>query len=721
MANDRWKNASITIRVPSPAALLKTNWSYWGIAFLLAPSLVWIYKDHSVWPWDQAWYGQVSADLWFWLGHSLRQWIATMADGLNMKPPGVSWLGQWFVPLGAVFGSIEAALLFSVLLTQFAMLFVLFRVGQGIFPGSRTIPAAGVLFAAASQLFTGLSHQMFVEPLQGLATVWAFYVAVKAPDWPKSTTVVHLGAALVLGLLAKATTPLYCLAPCLYSAYFLVRRPGAPDFRAEWKSRPSRILIVVFGCLAILCALWFFRHLGEVWRHVRDASSGDIALAYGSRDSLSHKLVLWWGLLVQSFLGPCLSWGCLAAILVAGVAYPSLRNRSSGTPRLSVRPVAVLSAIQTGLMLLVFSLNITVDSRYMYALLPCASILFMQICDFLPREALSALIALGAVQWALVNCLSLGIAFPLQDQSNWLHAIYSDRTQYDEISRAVRLTDSPGRYNIVAIEEPWLNANSASFFAAKQSLKTGARGYYTSIGYAQGDIGAAMRRIEDFQARRVITLDEPHQSSGPNYFNLVSSPVLERMRSDSRFTQFPFESRAGIVIFRFAPGDTASREEPDATGNPVQTPPADPRSVPEAVSRAKPRNRGKSSLGWVNGELPAQENGGRVFRVKGGALRSCLGWAFDDGDNSTPEEVWIELTHSGTGQRYYWEAARYSRPELADSFKLPSIRMAGIRCREPGIRLPPGTYRTRIYQAVGATVIVSDLSTYESSPVIAVE
>jgi hypothetical protein len=644
-----------------------------------------------------------------------------MADALYMKPPGISWLGQSFVPLGAVFGSTEAALLLSVLLTQVAMLFFLFRVGVGIVPGRRLIPAAGVLYAAASQLFVGLSHQMFVEPLQGLATVWVFYIAVKCPDWPKSRIMVHLGAALVLGLLAKATTPLYCLAPCLYCGYFLVRKPGAPDFQAEWKLWPSRILIVVFGCLAMVCALWYCRHLADVWQHVRDASSGDVALAYGSREPISHKLVVWWGLLVQSFLGPCLSWGCLIAILVASVVYPSFGSPSSGKHRLSVHPVAVLSAVEIGLMLFVFSLNITVDSRYMYALLPCASILFMQICAFLPGKALAALMAVGAVQWALVNGVSLGIAADLSDQSQWLEPAQSDRSQYDEMTRAVQLTDSPGQYNIVAVEEPWLNANSASFFAAKRSLKGGPRSYYTSVGYAQTDIGATMRRIEEFQTRFLITLDESHQSSTPNFLNVVSSRVLERMRSDSRFTQVPFESRNGVVIFRFDPGTKAIQEGPGGTDNRVKPVLVDPGSTPEAVSRGKPLSRGKSSLGWVNGKLPTQGHRGRIFVVKGGDLQSCLGWAFDDADNSTPEEVWIELTHSVTGQHYYWRAIRYSRPELAGAFKLPSIRMAGIKCQEPGIRLPPGTYTTKIYQAVGTTTIVSDLNAYEPSPVVIVE
>ena len=73
---------------------------------LLAPSLVWIAEDRTVWPWDQASYGEVSSDLWFWMWHSFRRWVGELADGLNMKPPGVVWLGQLFVPLRHIFGSV---------------------------------------------------------------------------------------------------------------------------------------------------------------------------------------------------------------------------------------------------------------------------------------------------------------------------------------------------------------------------------------------------------------------------------------------------------------------------------------------------------------------------------------------------------------------------------------------------------------------------------------
>ena len=118
MENHHQSAGSVTVPLPSSRDPSGINWSYFRIALLLAPSLIWIHRDHSVWPWDQAWYGQVCADLWFWLGHSPARWIATMGNGLDKKAPGISWFGKLFVPLGAVSGTIEAALLFSILLTQ---------------------------------------------------------------------------------------------------------------------------------------------------------------------------------------------------------------------------------------------------------------------------------------------------------------------------------------------------------------------------------------------------------------------------------------------------------------------------------------------------------------------------------------------------------------------------------------------------------------------------
>ena len=528
------------------------------VAVFVLPSLVWIVRDRTVWPWDQAWYGEVSVDLWYWLGHSSRLWTREMLTGLYMKPPGIVWLGQFFVPLRGLFGSVETALLFSIVLTEFVMLVILLKIGQRMAPQSRLVPLGAVFLASSTQLFVGLSHQFLVEPLQGLAVAWCFYIALRSPDWPKARIAVHLASALVLGALAKATTPLYCLMPCAYCGYIWLRKPSGLDFATEWKSRSSRALVLVFGLTGILCSLWYIRNIRAVWQHVHDASFGDLALGYGTRDSVLNKLIVWSRIFDQSFLDPYLYWVCVAAILLAGGFALYRRARALPEHRLRVQPVAVLSVIQAGLLLFAFSLNITVEPRVLYAMLPCVVILLVQLLVFVPRIALVALLALGAAQWIVVNGASLGLTERLANQSQWLVALQADSSQYDELSRVVNLTSDVGeRYNIVGVEYPWLNANSAAFFAAKERLKTGTRSYYTSLGYAEKDVDVAMRRIEELKTRYLITVSEKYQSE-PNFVNVVPLPVLERVRRDSRFTQCAFPSERGVVLFRFVSGSQAT-------------------------------------------------------------------------------------------------------------------------------------------------------------------
>ena len=593
--------------VPSRCNVSGTTWAYLMMAVLLTPSFIWISRDHSVWPWDQAWYGEVSVDLWFWLRHSLERWWGEMINGLYLKPPGIVWLGQFFVPFRGIFGSVEAALLFSILMTQFVVLALLFKIGQQMAPQSRLIPVVGVLFAAGSQLFVGLSHQFFVEPLQTLAVVWCFYIALRSTDWPKPRVAIHLGSALILGVLAKATTPFYCLVPCVYCSYFLFRKRSDLNVtnESEWRSRSSGALILLFGLLGILSAFWYVHNLASVWQHVRDASSSDIALNYGWRDSVMHKLILWSLLLNPSFLYPYLLLGCIAAVLWGALLAVYQLTRPARQLHLNIQPLAVLSVIQIGLLLFIFSLNVTVDSRYMYALLPGVVILCMQVCMFVPRAVLVVLIVFGSAQWVTANRYSFTRVDRLADQSNWLIPLQTNSAQYEEITRVVRFTSDGGdRYNIVGIQEPWLNENSAAFFAAKERLKSGIRNYYTSLGYAEKDPNAAMRRIEELQTYYLITLSEQYQSIPPNFVNIVSRPVLERVRRDRRFTQCPFPSDDGIVVFQFAPGSDTNTTSPP-TSSDGAWPTVSTKAVLPAISRAKadtqdqPTQHGVSTQGCV--------------------------------------------------------------------------------------------------------------------------
>jgi hypothetical protein len=544
------KKLSSAVSIPHPDGAPRDIWVYALLSVLLAPSAAWIALDHAVWPWDPAWYGEVSVDLWFWLGHSLRQWCSVMETGLSTKPPGTVWIGQFFVPFGQFLGSIEAGLLLSVLLTQFGLLLLILRIGQQMLPDTKLVAVAGTVFAAGAQLFVGLSHEFFPEPLQALSVAWFFFVVSKSAQWPKPRIALHLTGALILGALAKATTPLYCLIPGIYSAYVILRKPKTSSFADEWKSVSSRLLMVSCGLAGIAGALWYANNLGYVWQHVREASSGQIALQYGFRASVIRKLIVWAALLHQSFLAPYLLWVLLAAAIMA-VAIRLWPGAVRPKPAPGIRLLLLLSLFQIVFVLLVFSTNDTVESRYLFALLPSLAILFMSVCAQLPgRGVLAILIALSGLQWIVVNDAALRASNWIANRSQWLLQLDSSRSHFDDLTHIIQLTSTvPGRYNIVGVEVPWLNANSAAFFAAKNRLATGVRCNYTSLGYAEKDVGAALKRIDEFSTQYFITLDEPFQPP-QNFVNVVSLPVLRAVEGSARFQVIPFANQNGCLILK---------------------------------------------------------------------------------------------------------------------------------------------------------------------------
>lgn len=141
-------------------------------------------------------------------------------------------------------------------------------------------------------------------------------------------------------------------------------------------------------------------------------------------------------------------------------------------------------------------------------------------------------------------------------------------------------------------------------------------------------------------------------------------------------------------------------------------------AVPSAIARSQVVKGGKAAMDSMNGSLRAKD-GSFVFAASG--LVSCDGWAFDDGRNSTPRGVWIELTQEATGRHYYWHAQRYERPALAAAERISSIVNAGFQCDPVGYSLPPGMYTAQVYQVDGQTAKVSNFTTYTPSPRITVK
>ncbi len=521
------------------------------IAAVLAPNAWWIARDRSPWPWDPSWYGQVSVDLWYYLSHfALRSWARGMLKAMYMKPPGTVWLGQFFVALRGICGSVETALLLSILLTHAALLLVVLRIGRAIAPDSDAVPALGVAIVASGRLFVGLSHQFFVEPLQALVVAWTILIAARAEEWRVPRTLLHLAAATILGALAKATTPVYTLLPCLYAAVMAIRKVRDENWREscaeESRTLSGRWLAIGIMIAGPATAVWYRFNFREVWKHARAASSGDVALQYGSRASVASKLASWSNWAFDSFLAPYLGWLFLLAI-VAGIAGFFVRRQRPGRS-----PIAAICAGQAALFLLILAMNDAEDRRFLYAMgvmLAVIAMSFMAEADW--RVVWAAAFALCVAQFVAIHAVDLGMTQPRAGEYPLLRPPNPDAGRYREMERMVALTSTmSGRYNIVGVAEPWINANTASFFASTHRLDSGVRSFFTGLRYGATDTAAEWTRVKAFQPMYYISLDDAAQTHPPNFLNLVTRPVLDRVRADPHWERVPFASDNGIVIFR---------------------------------------------------------------------------------------------------------------------------------------------------------------------------
>ena len=385
---------------------------------LVAPSLVWISVDRHVWPWDQAWYGEVSCDLWFNLTHSITGWIHAMITALGQKPPAAVWMGQFFVPLGALLPSIESALLLSIVATQAVTLILLALVFREIDPESRWGWAIGCAFAGSAPLFAGLSHQFFTEPLQAVTVAWAYLIAVRAFKRPRAEIVAQLVCCGLLGLLAKSSTPLFMIVPFLLALRGLFGpQPWLPE---AGRRRGFAAWLVIGAALLLATGVWYGFNFREMFVHALQSSVDSVSLDYGWKDTFWNKAGAWGRLTVQALFGPGVVWAVLACT-AAGVWLA--RHRRLRGPRLLVGLSAVA---QFAIVIAAFSSVVTVETRYLLAVVPTLAVLVFLAATLARSPVLAALwMAVMLWQWGSTFASAFGLA-AWPEQTAWLIAVDAD-------------------------------------------------------------------------------------------------------------------------------------------------------------------------------------------------------------------------------------------------------------------------------------------------------
>jgi hypothetical protein len=526
------------------------------LALALSPSAVWIALDEHVWPWDQAWYGQVTVELFYTLLLKPREWPAAMIHAFGIKAPGIAWIGQWFVPFGNLVGSIDRVLLVSILLTQLATLWMVFAALRGLSGRNYLIPFAVALNLASLPLFVGLTHQYLVEPLQTFVVAWFVLLVARGKQWHPVTLALQLVAASALGILAKVTSPLYCLVPGLVTVWYLIQ--AARHARLSSKSPDSgelagKIWLGSAATVLVLGALgWYVVNGRAVADFTALAYSSPVAVLYGAHDTFLNKLGYWLAALRINFAYAPVA-VCAAALLLLAMTR-RLARRSAGFRARTLDVCALIAVVQITLTIAVFSAGDNEENRYLMPLAPyLAVILCWTLVQLRHWWASAVVITFSVGQLFAANSRALELSPVSVDTSAWLTPVSRDVKRariIDTVVDATCTSSSARRYSIIGVEEPWFNANTMAYESAKQHESAGLRCYYTSLGYAETDTDRAWDRLLALDTLYFVTLSPEVDLTTPEALRHVSTPVLQRVEGSGLFKPLPMPDEFSVILLR---------------------------------------------------------------------------------------------------------------------------------------------------------------------------
>ncbi len=524
------------------------------IAAFLLVDIFWIWLDQRVWPWDQAWYGEVTLDLWFARREGLEAWYTAMLHAIPSKPPLITWLAQFLLPITRISTHVEPVLLLANVAIAGGTLYIVYLVARQLRAGSVEALAAVVL-CCSSPILIAFTHEFMVEELQALVAAAMLLVAIKAPSQPILRTFALCICVTALGFLTKTTTELFLLPFTLYAILVVLMIRGCERTKVGWL---DGAIIIIAGLASFAAAAWYRTNWPYLFQHFTDATSSDVALNYGSPVVLTNKLRFWITSLAASISPIATLAALLFLIAAAGIAIALFRIAKKPFSDFCTALIdrgalfALASAGTVVATLLVYSLQINEDPRFLLPLLPVIAALLAWSLSVLKNRVISWLVLLAVLTNAAINhAFAFGLNPLRVTPVSWLRTIQWGGEDKAILTNVVDSTCSQAianRYTIIGVEYVELNANSASFYSAKQRRLHGYRCYYTSLGYAEKDIDEAFRRLDRVGPDYFVTV-VPEKQRTPDFLNEVSRPAAERIARDPRFVLAP-GSGDYVLIYR---------------------------------------------------------------------------------------------------------------------------------------------------------------------------
>jgi hypothetical protein len=539
-------------------------WTMWRSAVplvLIIPSLIWVVLDKAVWEWDPADYGKNAIELSDTLIHFPSRWVWQMLATPSEAAPGILWFGQFFVPLGRVVGSIDAGLLLSIWVVQGVSLLLIHRCLLQLSDRNQVVAFLGCAVIASAPLFVGISQQFYVEPLQLLAVAWFVLILSAATRWSPAMTLGQLLAAVPLALLAKVTSPMYCLVPGLVALWCVGKGWRSIGDRHEWSRLSVVATIAVAIPLNVATALWYWNNITYVMHHVAVAFSGPVSALFGQRDSFLTTLTFWLQIVQHVFFMQPVA---LTGAVLFGLGVLSYCWGQPRGPR-HFTTCCVCSTVQILVTLCAFSLSDSRDVRFLLPLLPYVSVTMAWSVAQLNVPLVTAVATFMVLaQLTIVHAQSLGL------MSSHLETAYVRELNRDPERGLVvdsivertcsddRAAGSRGTYwNIIGESRAWLNVNTLRYTAAKRRVlnKGGSCSYSGVGGYFVVDDEAEWERILSLAPHYYIATEPdvypPLSDKISQAINGVNVPLRKRVETSGLFErQAGPQYDPGVAIFR---------------------------------------------------------------------------------------------------------------------------------------------------------------------------
>jgi hypothetical protein len=534
---------------------------------LVAPSFAWVAIDRSLWPWDEAYYGSGSIDLWATLRLTQRAWWDAMTHVFVIWPPAIAWIGQFFVPLGGVLGSDQIALLVANDAALAVALALLYAAGLRLAEDRWLMALTGALAAGSSPLLVNLSHFYLVEPIQILAVAWVLFVMVSARRWHMSLTVAQLGAAVAFGLLTKLSTPAYVAAPAVVALVLSFMTTRSRTRRRWWLEARFLASALLMLILVFATAAWYRVNFSAAWDHAQLSATSTY---WGAAGSFGAHLRFWLTQLRDALFVPYFDLAVVAALLASGILFVRKRRAGPWASRYHALVLIGCLGVPAGALVLLAD-QVNTDVRYIVPAVPALALGLVAVLRIIDDARITPLFAvLFACQFGLMAFQSFSANTPSALVRLAYHSVpQSSSTFADQVDRLVKTAcanQPDDGWNSVGTSYAWLNANTLTMLGVEQLALDGRQCKWAGVTFTSSDPdgwqnftgqNSAYLLTVDYgnPANRLPAALDPSAGLGSaldTQINGGNAKLLRRAISSGSYVVVPGSRRLGLVLLRHA-------------------------------------------------------------------------------------------------------------------------------------------------------------------------